>query len=155
MKSKKFSFIMAILACFLALALVLNAGCSSTTDNEGDTGTPVSIVITDMAGREVSVQAPVESIVLASARHLHEFAAVGGAEVIDKIVGWGSDLKLYDQDTYLASLAGRSAGLLDLRYKITGDELANALSTGFARLFNVEWGVTGGRFSCHLKEVVK
>ncbi|HOB29667.1 MAG TPA: biotin/lipoate A/B protein ligase family protein [Bacillota bacterium] len=61
----------------------------------------------------------------------------------------------YDQDTYLASLAGRSAGLLDLRYKITGDELANALSTGFARLFNVEWGVTGGRFSCHLKEVVK
>jgi len=102
--SKRFGFILTILASFLVLALVLNAGCSSLANNEGgngDTETLNIIVITDMAGREVSVKTPVERVVLASARHLHEFVAVGDAEVIDKIVGWGSDLKLYDQDTYL------------------------------------------------------
>jgi iron complex transport system substrate-binding protein len=103
LRRKIFGFIPTILI-ILVLAPVLTTGCSSPVNNEGGNGnaqTPSTIVITDMAGREVSVNAPVERIVLASARHLHEFAAVGGAEVIDQIVGWGSDLNLYDQDTYL------------------------------------------------------
>jgi len=57
-------------------------------------------LITDMAGREVSLQLPAGRIVLASSRHLHEFAAVGGKDVLNKIVGWGSDLKLYDADSW-------------------------------------------------------
>lgn len=94
----------------LALILVSIAGCSSTstvttttttTTTTTEIQTPSTTEITDMAGRTVSVQTPVERIVLASSRHLHEFSAVGGADVIDKIVGWGSDLNLYDQDTYL------------------------------------------------------
>jgi iron complex transport system substrate-binding protein len=57
--------------------------------------------ITDLAGRTVDVKCPVNRIVLGSARYLHEFAAVGGKEVFDKIVGWGSDLVKYDMDTYM------------------------------------------------------
>ena len=103
LRRKPFSFIRKILI-ILVLALVPTISCSSPANNEGATGniqTQSTITITDMSGREVSVKVPVKRIVLASARHLHEFAAVGGAEVIDQIVGWGSDLELYDQDTYL------------------------------------------------------
>lgn len=57
--------------------------------------------INDLAGRTVDVKCPVNRIVLGSARYLHEFAAVGGKEVLDKIVGWGSDLEKYDMDTYM------------------------------------------------------
>jgi iron complex transport system substrate-binding protein len=102
---RNFSGLISIfLASLLLSTVTLAAGCSSAADNEqSDTGTPAqsATLITDMAGRQVSVNTPAERIVLASARHLHEFAAVGGAEVIDRIVGWGSDLNLYDQDTYL------------------------------------------------------
>jgi len=56
--------------------------------------------LTDLAGREVVVPTPVDTAVLASARHLHEFAAVTGDSFLDRIAGWGPDLKLYDQDTY-------------------------------------------------------
>jgi len=106
LSGKKFGFILTILACLLISALVLTTSCTSPINDDGGDGNgnaqmPSITTITDMAGREVSVKTPVEKVVLASARHLHEFAAVGGAEVIDKIVGWGSDLKLYDQDTYL------------------------------------------------------
>jgi len=107
LESRKFGFILTVLASFLVSAIVLTTGCSSQVNQVNDEGgngnaqTPSITMITDMAGREVSVKTPAERIVLASARHLHEFAAVGGAEVIDQIVGWGSDLKLYDQDTYL------------------------------------------------------
>jgi len=104
LRGKIFGFILTILISFLILALVSTTGCSSPANNDNGNGnvqTQSTITITDMAGREVSVKTPAERIVLASARHLHEFAAVGGAEVIDQIVGWGSDLKLYDQDTYL------------------------------------------------------
>lgn len=44
-----------------------------------------------------------------------------------------------DQDAYLNSLGRRAAGLLDLGYKVTKDELAAALAAGFARLFDVKW----------------
>ncbi len=57
--------------------------------------------ITDLAGRTVFVKCPVERVVLGSARYIHEFAAVGTVDVLDKIVGWGSDLEKYDMDTYL------------------------------------------------------
>jgi len=42
-------------------------------------------------------------------------------------------------EAYLKSLQQRAAGLLDLGYSITLEELSEALSMGFARLFGVEW----------------
>ncbi|MDY6911241.1 MAG: ABC transporter substrate-binding protein [Chloroflexota bacterium] len=64
-----------------------------------ETPVPTEVTVTDLAGREVTVKYPVEKVVLGSARYLHEFAAVGGEEVLDKIVGWGTDLEKYDKDT--------------------------------------------------------
>ena len=58
------------------------------------------MTITDLAGREITLNVPVERVVLASGRHLHEFAAVAGKDFLNNIVGWGPDLHLYDQDTY-------------------------------------------------------
>lgn len=90
-----------LLSLLLISSLIIN-GCSEETNgNNNNKSEPATTVITDMAGRQVTVTTPAERIVLASARHLHEFAAVGGADAIGKIVGWGSDLKAYDQDTYL------------------------------------------------------
>lgn len=100
MSKKILGCVLTVLLCVLLSTMMITTGCSSTTD-DGSTQTPSTSIITDMAGREVSVETPAQRIVLASARHLHEFAAVGGADVIDQIVGWGSDMNLYDQDTYL------------------------------------------------------
>ncbi len=71
-------------------------------EEKGSDKAPEMTTVTDMAGREVSLSLPADRIILASSRYLHEFAAVGGAEVLDSIAGWGSDLNLYDQDTFLA-----------------------------------------------------
>jgi iron complex transport system substrate-binding protein len=95
------------------LAMPLLAACSygagggltatpvfTATPSPPPTKTPVpAVTVTDLAGREVKVKCPVEKVVLGSARYLHEFAAVGGEEVLAKIVGWGSDLEKYDKDT--------------------------------------------------------
>ncbi len=60
-----------------------------------------TIMVTDLAGRQVTVKVPVERLVLASSRHTHEFVAVeGGEKPFKKIIGWGPDLKEYDRDTY-------------------------------------------------------
>lgn len=44
-----------------------------------------------------------------------------------------------NRDAYLESLRQKSAGLLDLGYRISIDELSDALTAGFADIFNVEW----------------
>lgn len=48
-------------------------------------------------------------------------------------------LKAGREIDYLESLGREAAGLWDLGYQISEQELAGALATGFARLFNVEW----------------
>ncbi len=98
MRSRKAKVISVALALVLIMILALAAGCIK---KEEGTPTPSQITVTDLAGREVSVTMPVERIVLASARHLHEVAALIGEDFLTKIVGWGPDLNLYDQDTYL------------------------------------------------------
>jgi iron complex transport system substrate-binding protein len=100
----KFGITLSFFFGLLLLWVFIFTGCLAQGNKESQDNndqTPTSIIITDMAGRDVSVKIPVNRIVLASSRHLHEFTAVGGTEAIDKVVGWGSDLKLYDQDTYL------------------------------------------------------
>ena len=58
------------------------------------------ITVTDLAGRDVSLNVPVKNVVLASSRYIHEFSAVAGKNFASKIVGWSSDLANYDQDSY-------------------------------------------------------
>ena len=97
MRSTKSKVISVILAFLLAVPLVLAVGC----DNKDKTSSSDQITVTDLAERQVTINAPVNRVVLASARHLHEFAALLGEDFVNKIVGWGPDLNLYDQDTYL------------------------------------------------------
>ncbi len=101
---KKTSILSAVIILSV-IALIPADNCFAGENAESaEAADPVheTTIIIDMAGREVPVVLPAERIVLASARYLHEFAAVGGAGVLDNIVGWGSDLNIYDQDTYLA-----------------------------------------------------
>ncbi|WP_020611685.1 ABC transporter substrate-binding protein [Sediminispirochaeta bajacaliforniensis] len=91
----------AVVAAILMLTAALSLFAGGATELQSSTAEmQAATPITDLAGRVVNVKLPAERIVLASSRHLHEFAAVGGAEVFDRICGWGSDLKLYDMDTY-------------------------------------------------------
>lgn len=115
MGNGKSKAILVVLVLVLTIAAAFTAGCE-----EGTTGT----TITDLADREVKVELPVERIVLGSARYLHEFAAVGGEEVLDKIVGWGSDLELYDKDTldkYTEAFPNKVAAITDVGYSSTLD----------------------------------
>ena len=84
---------------FTVVLLLTLTGCGSSGKNKEEAKS-TEITVTDFAGRKVSVKAPVERVVLASSRDLHEFAAVAGTDFIEKIVGWGPDLKPYDKDTY-------------------------------------------------------
>lgn len=59
------------------------------------------LTVLDLGNRTVTINMPVERVVLASARSLLEFVAVeGGENPFKRIVGWGPDLKAYDRDTY-------------------------------------------------------
>lgn len=92
MMVKLFSII--LLSVLIAVSV---AGCATREK----TATRHQVTVTDIIGRQVSVVVPAERVVLAMARDLHMFAAVAGEETLKKIVGWGPDLKLWDQDTYL------------------------------------------------------
>ena len=64
-------------------------------------GKEKKLTLIDLADRTVTINKPIERVVLGSARHMHEFVAVeGGEDPFKKIVGWGPDLKAYDRDTY-------------------------------------------------------
>lgn len=77
--------------------VVLITGYVSNTDAI----TQHQIKVTDIIGRQVSIVVPVRRVILASGRDIHIFTAVAGKDGHKKIIGWGSDLKLMDRDTYL------------------------------------------------------
>lgn len=62
--------------------------------------TPDSIVLTDIAGRTVTIDMPVERIILGEARQIYIAAALQPGNPFNKIVGWRSDLRRFDADTY-------------------------------------------------------
>jgi iron complex transport system substrate-binding protein len=61
-------------------------------------GKEKKLTLIDLADRTVTINKPVERVVLAFARYIHEFSAVEGDPL--KIVGFGSDLKMYYRATY-------------------------------------------------------
>lgn len=85
------SFIVCIIGIFS-----LRRGSSPAVKPE-----PVSAqTITDLAGRQVTLQKPIERIVLMRSLCIYELAAVLGDELDGKLVGWDSSLKTGDQDAY-------------------------------------------------------
>ena len=61
---------------------------------------PDSIVLTDIAGRTVTIDMPVERIILGEARQIYIAAALQPGNPFNKIVGWRNDLRRFDADTY-------------------------------------------------------
>ena len=61
---------------------------------------PDSILLTDIAGRTVTIDMPVERIILGEARQIYIAAALQPGNPFNKIVGWRSDLRQFDADTY-------------------------------------------------------
>ena len=62
--------------------------------------TPDSIVLTDVAGRTVEVEMPVERVILGEGRQIYIVAALQPGNPFDRIVGWRDDLRRADADTY-------------------------------------------------------
>ncbi|MEW6326444.1 MAG: ABC transporter substrate-binding protein [Thermodesulfobacteriota bacterium] len=79
-----------------ALIAMLVGGC----DTEDKMPSPNRITVTDMAGRQVSVNVPVKKVVLCFDRHLPTFAAVAGEGFLEKIAGWGKITPMSDQNIY-------------------------------------------------------
>ena len=61
---------------------------------------PTSIILTDIAGRTVTIDMPVERIILGEARQIYIAASLQPGNPFNKIVGWRSDLRQFDADTY-------------------------------------------------------
>lgn len=91
--------ILAVLASVLVIFMAFTVpGCVT----KGGTGDQTkTITVTDMEGRSVTVKAPVERIVLMESSKTHELAAIDGAGIVDKIVGWDNDFKDNAGDGYV------------------------------------------------------
>lgn len=61
---------------------------------------PESIVLTDIAGRTVTIDVPVERTILGEARQIYIAAALQPGNPFNKIIGWRNDLRRFDTDTY-------------------------------------------------------
>ena len=66
----------------------------------GAEDTPSTFTLTDVAGRAVTIQRPIERIILGEARQIYIVAALQPGNPFDKIIGWRDDLRKFDADTY-------------------------------------------------------
>ena len=89
-------------AIFMLLLILIGSaaafsGCISSDDSVKE---PEAITITDMAGREVTVMAPVSKVALLASTTINGFAAIAGEGFEDKIVAIGSSLSSVDGPSY-------------------------------------------------------
>ncbi len=63
------------------------------------------IEVTDLAGRTVSVEIPVERVILGEGRQMYVVATLDTEDPFGRIVGWRDDLKRADLDSYNQYLA--------------------------------------------------
>ena len=63
------------------------------------------ITVTDVAGREVTVDAPVERVILGEGRQIYLLAALQPAAPFEHVVGWRKDFSQADPDNYAAYAA--------------------------------------------------
>ena len=59
-----------------------------------------TVDVTDLAGRTVSVTVPAERAILGEGRQIYMLASLFKDNPIEQVVGWRSDFRLYDHDTY-------------------------------------------------------
>jgi iron complex transport system substrate-binding protein len=61
---------------------------------------PTSITVTDIVGRQVTVKAPVKSVLLGEGRQLYVVAALEREDPFKRVVGWPDDFRTTDLDAY-------------------------------------------------------
>lgn len=59
-----------------------------------------TVTVTDIAGRTVEVQAPVEKVILGEGRQIYFTAALDSEEPFKRVVGWRDDFEKADNDGY-------------------------------------------------------
>lgn len=92
-----------------------------------------TVTVTDVAGRQVEVGAPVESLVLGEGRLVYGVAVLDTEDPFGRVVGWRDDLKKADPATYasyrerypsieaLPSFGGVKEGTFDIEQAIALD----------------------------------
>ncbi|HKV00181.1 MAG TPA: ABC transporter substrate-binding protein [Vineibacter sp.] len=72
---------------------------------DGTGAQPAMISVTDLAGRQVKVRAPVKRVLLGEGRLLHLFAALDNKALLDRIAAWRNDMIQDDPASYRQYLA--------------------------------------------------
>jgi len=88
-------FLMIIVVCFLAVT-----GCANNNGQPGENTDRTEITVTDLEGRSVTLNYPVERVILMESSKTAEFSAICGDGFAEKIVGWDNDFKNNAGDGY-------------------------------------------------------
>ncbi|MFX4229235.1 MAG: hypothetical protein ACFHHU_15600 [Porticoccaceae bacterium] len=81
---------MKFLGAFAALTMLV-AGTAQAAEQ---------VTVTDVTGREVSVNLPVERVILGEGRLIYGLATLDSEDPFQRVVGWKDDLKKADPQTY-------------------------------------------------------
>jgi iron complex transport system substrate-binding protein len=92
-----------IAAALIVVIIVSTAGfvVYQNTFNNSDSNTgKTKLTVTDLEGRTVTVNFPVDRIILTESSHTPWFASLLGDSFAEKIVGWDGDFKVNSGDAY-------------------------------------------------------
>jgi iron complex transport system substrate-binding protein len=114
-------------ATALVLAVLISAASAGATEQAR---TPASITLTDLAGRQVTLNVPARRMLLGEGRQLYLVASLEPGDPIAHVVGWRTDLIASDPATYsqylkafpqlvkLPSFKGQEDSLIDIESAI-------------------------------------
>lgn len=117
-------------AAIMALALIASGPTVASADAEAATQAQAPLTVTDIAGREVTLNAPVKRILLGEGRQLYLIASLVPEDPLSHIVAWRNDLIEADPATYtrylqtfpdlaaLATFKGQEDSLIDIESAI-------------------------------------
>jgi len=91
---------MLILRAFLGTALLAASLFSASSAALAD-----KVAVTDVLGRKVEVEAPVQRVILGEGRQMYFVAALDREDPFKRVVGWRDDLPKADPDSYKQYLA--------------------------------------------------
>ena len=90
-------------AAAILVLVVVATGCivqETPLNASGNSMSPPTITVTDLAGRSITFEQPIERIVLVRGRDIYTLGMLLGSEIEEKLVAWGPDFELYDGDSY-------------------------------------------------------
>lgn len=114
------------LLAFLALAIGGAAGNALADEQH-------SVTVTDVAGREVTLKAPVSKMILGEGRFLAAIAVLDSENPVARIAGMGGDLKSLDPSTYQ-----------QYRARFPEIDAVPIIGEGAAATFSVEKAIASG-----------